>query len=38
MIGTEIWYLYFFWAKLANLKTYFDSGYLFNMLINNVPS
>ena len=29
---------YFFGAKLANLKTYFDTGYLFNMLINYVAS
>ena len=27
-----------FLAKLANLKKYFDTGYLFNMLINYVPS
>ena len=27
-----------FFAKLSNLKTYFDSGYLFYMLINYISS
>ena len=27
-----------FWAKLANVKTYLDSVFLFNILINYVAS
>ena len=28
--------IFFFWAKLTNLKTYFESVFYFNMLINYV--